>query len=92
MSELTTHTQDNFRALCARADVALRSAARRLRELPSEVRGQTGAEYMGILLIVSLIIAALFTLDIHHLIANAAADLVKDIAHHKDDGGETGGG
>jgi hypothetical protein len=87
MSELTTHTQDNFRELCIRADDAVRRMGQRLRELPSETRGQTGAEYMGILLIVSLIIAALFAAGVHTMIANAAKNLVQDVANHRDDGG-----
>ena len=46
----------------------------------SEERGQTAAEYMGILFIVAIIIGAIVALKIHKDIAQAADDLIKDIS------------
>jgi Flp pilus assembly pilin Flp len=79
MSDFTSHTQETYRELCIRADAALRSVARRVSELPSEARGQTAAEYMGILLVVSVIIAALFGSGIGTWITNGVKDLIGDI-------------
>ena len=45
MSDITTHTQDTFHELCGRADAALRTVAKRIRELPEEARGQTAVSY-----------------------------------------------
>ena len=49
-----------------------------------EARGQTAAEYMGVLLVVSVIIAAVVTTEVGHDITSALSDLVRDIA-----GGDT---
>ena len=49
-----------------------------------EARGQTAAEYMGVLLVVSVIIAAVATTAVGHDITSALSDLVRDIA-----GGDT---
>lgn len=86
MSDITTHTQDTFHELCGRADAALRTVAKRIRELPEEARGQTAAEYMGILLIVSLIIAAVVKTDIAKTISERVGAIVDAIAHGKDAG------
>ena len=43
-------------------------------------RGQTAAEYLGVLLIVSVIIATLATTDIGHEITTQLSRLVRDIA------------
>jgi Flp pilus assembly pilin Flp len=87
MSELTSHTQDNFRELCIRADAALRTAGRRLRELQSEDRGQTAAEYMGILLIVALVIAALFASGIDTWIKDGVKSQIDNIKSGSKPGG-----
>jgi hypothetical protein len=54
-----------FRALVVRAGCA---------------RGQTAAEYLGVLLVVSVIIAALATTDIGHELTSRLSELVRDIA------------
>jgi hypothetical protein len=54
------------------------SLALHLRMLQS--RGQTAAEYMGVLLVVSAIIAAVATTDIGHDISHRLSELVRDIA------------
>jgi hypothetical protein len=43
-------------------------------------RGQTAAEYVGVLLIVSVIIATLATTDLGHEITGQLSRLVRDIA------------
>jgi Flp pilus assembly pilin Flp len=94
MSDVTTSAQDTARELAIRARVAMHDVARRARDLAErgkEERGQTAAEYMGVLLLVSLIIAALFTSSIGDWITNGVGDLVNDIANGRDDGANTGG-
>lgn len=49
-----------------------------LRALQS--RGQTASEYMGVLLVVVAIIAAVATTDIGHDISERLSQLVRDIA------------
>ena len=46
----------------------------------AEERGQTAAEYMGILFIVAIIIGAIVAAGIHNDIAKAADDLIKEIS------------
>ena len=46
----------------------------------AEDRGQTAAEYMGILFIVAIIIGAIVGLKVHQDIANAVDGLIKDIS------------
>lgn len=43
-------------------------------------RGQTAAEYLGVLLVVSVIIAALATTDIGQELTSRLSELVRDIA------------
>ena len=54
MSNLISTAQDTLRQQCIEAFVGLQSLAERMREQ----RGQTAAEYMGILFIISAIIVA----------------------------------
>ena len=56
-----------------------------VRDRAHEARGQTAAEYMGVLLVVSVIIAAVATTSVGHDITSVLSDLVRDIA-----GGESG--
>ena len=46
----------------------------------SEERGQTAAEYMGILFVVAIIIGAVVAIDIDDQIANAAESLIDEIS------------
>lgn len=48
-------------------------------------RGQTAAEYVGVLLVVSVIIAAVAATDFGHDITHKLSDLVRDIS-----GGDSG--
>jgi hypothetical protein len=93
MSDITTNAQDSARELAIRAHVALHDVASRARnvvERAKEERGQTGAEYMGVLLLVSVIIAALFASGVGKWIAEGVKELVQDIAQGKDDGTTVG--
>jgi hypothetical protein len=42
-------------------------------------RGQTAAEYMGVLLVVAAIITAILTTDLGHEISQRLTELVRDI-------------
>jgi Flp pilus assembly pilin Flp len=87
MSDITTNAQNAARELAIRTRVAMHDLVERAKEQ----RGQTAAEYMGVLLLVSLIIAALFTSSVGDWIKNGVGDLVNDIANGRDDGANTGG-
>ena len=52
----------------------------RARTRLAEDRGQTAAEYMGILFIVAIIIGAIVAAGIHNDIAKAADDLISEIS------------
>ncbi len=80
MSDFTTTVQDAYREFCIQA----RGAAIGVRSRMSEQRGQTAAEYMGILLFVAVVIGALIALDVDGEIARQAKAMVGKIA-----GGET---
>jgi len=51
-----------------------------LRNRVKDQRGQTAAEYMGILLVVAVIIGALIAADVDGKIAKAANEMVDKIA------------
>jgi Flp pilus assembly pilin Flp len=67
------------------AYVRLNTFVSGLLERARENRGQTAAEYMGVLLVVSVIIAAVAATDIGHDITHKLSDLVRDIS-----GGDSG--
>jgi hypothetical protein len=80
MSDFTTTVQHAYREFCIQmhgAGVALRSRA-------AEQRGQTAAEYMGILLVVAVIIGALIAANVDGNIADAANKMVEKIAGGKE--------
>ena len=58
MSDLITTTQDTYRNACIMTLVTLLTAGTGLVERARDPRGQTAAEYMGVILLVSLIILA----------------------------------
>jgi hypothetical protein len=80
MSDFSTTVQDAYREFCIQARGAIVGARSRM----SEQRGQTAAEYMGILLFVAVVIGALIALDVDGEIARQAKAMVGKIA-----GGET---
>jgi pilus assembly protein Flp/PilA len=55
-----------------------------IRACAREARGQTAAEYVGVLLVVSAIVAAVATTGIGHDITDKLSDLVRDVS-----GGDT---
>ena len=80
MSDFTTTIQSAYRDFCIQAH----GAALGLRRRATEQRGQTAAEYMGILLFVAVVIGALIALDVDGEIARQAKTMVGKIA-----GGDT---
>jgi hypothetical protein len=76
MSDITTTLQDAYREFCIQAH----GAALGLRNRAADQRGQTAAEYMGILLVVAVIIGALIAADVDGKIADAAKTMVDKIA------------
>jgi hypothetical protein len=79
MSDLITTAQDSFRNQCVGVYLALVSGVDTLAERARENRGQTAAEYMGVLLVVSVIIAAVSTTEIGAEIKRQVMALVKKI-------------
>ena len=57
MSDLITTAQDSIRDHCIEAYVVVEGFVKDLVERARDNRGQTAAEYMGVLLVVSVIIA-----------------------------------
>jgi hypothetical protein len=63
----------HLREGCIRAYVALAARAR-------SSEGQTAAEYVGVLLVVSVIVAAVAKTGVGHDITDRLSDLVRDIS------------
>jgi hypothetical protein len=80
MSDFTSSIQDTYRELC----IQLHSAGVALRNRLEQERGQTAAEYMGILLVVAVIIGALIAADVDGKIAEAANKMVDKISGGKE--------
>ena len=76
MSDFLTTTRVN-------AGLAIETAVRHMRRFRHEA-GQTAAEYMGVLLVVSVIIAAVSTTGIGKEITGKMSELVGFIASGKD--------
>jgi hypothetical protein len=81
MSDVITTIQDLYRELCIQAH----GAGVALRNRLEDQRGQTAAEYMGILLVVAVIVAALIAADVDGRIARAANTMVDKIAGGKEE-------
>lgn len=85
MSSIITQVQDNAREMCIRSLGVIEAAKTRARDQ----RGQTAAEYMGILLLIGMIIFALVTTtDIDKQISEAVKGLVTDISKGSDPNAE----
>src|SRR3954454_15679883 len=80
MPDITATLQDAYRELCIHAH----AAGLRVRGRLAEQRGQTAAEYMGILLVVAVIIGALIAADVDGKIASAGNTMVGKIAGGND--------
>ena len=76
MSDFTTTIQDAYREFC----IQMHGAGVALRNRVESERGQTAAEYMGILLVVAVIIGALIAADVDGKIAKAANEMGDKIA------------
>ena len=81
MQNIAERTEELVREAGIRVQLALDTVVADLAERRREERGQTAAEYMGILFIVALIIAALITADVPEKIGKAAASLIDKIAN-----------
>jgi Flp pilus assembly pilin Flp len=80
MSDLTTTTvQDTFREACITTLGAVKSAGHRVAKRVNDPTGQTAAEYMGILLLIAAILAAIFTLNLDDKISGAIRDAIDGI-------------
>jgi Flp pilus assembly pilin Flp len=80
VSNLITTAQDSFRDQCIDAYVGFESFVVGLVERARENRGQTAAEYMGVLLVVSVIIAAVAQTKVGDQIVTKIGSLVDHIA------------
>jgi pilus assembly protein Flp/PilA len=91
MSDLFTTTQDAYRSACIATFVTLVSAGHGLAErVKDETRGQTAAEYMGVLLLVAAIITVVVTAGVGTTIKNAIVDQINDIKGAKPDCSQPG--
>src|ERR1700742_1905346 len=79
-TDLTTTAQDSFRNSCIEAFVGLQSFMKGLAERARETDGQTAAEYMGVLLVVSVIITGVATTGIGHQMVGKMSHLVDQIS------------
>jgi hypothetical protein len=79
MQTITDRTEELARELAIRTRVAMSGLVQAVSDRAREQRGQTAAEYMGILLIVALIIGFMVALKLHEDIANAAQGFVNNI-------------
>jgi Flp pilus assembly pilin Flp len=84
MSDLITTAQDSFRDQCIDAYVVAKSVLHTMGERARDARGQTAAEYMGVLLVVSVIIAAVAGSGVGSDILNRISALVTDIGKGTD--------
>jgi Flp pilus assembly pilin Flp len=79
MQTITDRTEELTRELAIRTRVAISDLVHAVGERAREQRGQTAAEYMGILLIVAMIIGALFSLGVHTMIKDAVEGFINNI-------------
>ena len=80
MSDLITTTQDSIRERAIEMYFGAQAMLEGLAERARENRGQTAAEYMGVLLVVAAVITAVATTNIGDEIKNQAVRLVKKVA------------
>ena len=80
MQTIVQRTEEVARELGIHARITLDNLLHAVGERAREQRGQTAAEYMGILLVVAVIIGALIAADVDGKIAKAAGDMVDKIA------------
>ena len=86
MSDFITTTQDAYRSACIATFVTLVTAGHGLAErVKEEARGQTAAEYMGVLLLVAAIISVVVTSGIGGEIKDAISKQITDIKGSRDE-------
>jgi Flp pilus assembly pilin Flp len=83
MSDLITTAQSTFRNQCIEVFATLQTVGHTLAERARDQRGQTAAEYMGILFLVSAIIAAVMLGNIDDTIKTQMGKIVKAISRGK---------
>jgi len=80
MSDLTTRSaQDTFREACIQTLGAVQRAGHAVAKRVNDPTGQTAAEYMGILLLISAILVAIFTLHLDTTIKDAVKGAIDGI-------------
>lgn len=79
MSDLITTAQTTFREQCIEAFVGLQSLARSVAERAREDRGQTAAEYMGILFVVAALIVGVMGAHMDTTIRDRLGKIVEAI-------------
>ena len=80
MQTIVHRTEQATRELGIHARIALDNIVAAVAQRAREQRGQTAAEYMGILLVVAVIIGALIAAKVHTHIADAANTMIDKIA------------
>jgi Flp pilus assembly pilin Flp len=89
MSDLITSSQDAYRNACIATFCALITAGHSVADgagrLKDEARGQTAAEYMGVLLLVGAIITVVVSSGIGGHLQKAIFDAVTNISNQKPD-------
>ena len=83
MSDLITTAQSTFRNQCIEVFATLQTVGHSLSERARDQRGQTAAEYMGILFLVSAIIAAVMLGNVDDTIKTQMGKIVKAISRGK---------
>jgi hypothetical protein len=84
MSDFFTTSQDAYRTACIATFVTLVTAGHGLVErVKNEDRGQTAAEYMGVLLLVGAIITIVVTSGVGKHIRDAIVGAVDNISEQK---------
>ena len=79
MSNITTTAQDASLELAVRTQTFTHDLVERMQARLADNRGQTAAEYMGILLIVGTVIAAIFTLGLPGRISRSITKALTDM-------------
>jgi len=82
MSDFITTSQDAYRNACIATFCALIGAGHRVKD---ETRGQTAAEYMGVLLLVGAIITVVVTSGVGEHIKTAMVEAIDKISNTKAD-------
>ena len=79
MSDLITTAQSTFRNQCIEVFATLQTVGHSLSERARDQRGQTAAEYMGILFIIAAIIGVVASLHLENDVSQRIKTLITDI-------------